>query len=411
MAISSVVVAAPGVSFFTPAQDPPAGTALVPQPDGKQIPSLFQPITIRGMTFQNRIFLSPLCQSSCEGGMATPWHIGHLGGIFTRGPGLTFVEAAAVVPEGRITPNDLGIWSDDHIAPLAAIVEFAHSQNQKIAIQIAHAGRKASTAAPWIEEPNLVGVEMGGWPDDVVAASPIPFADSYATPKELSREDLKGLVESFKQAALRAVKAGFDVVEVHGAHGYLLCGFLSLTSNKRTDEYGGSFENRIRFPLEVVDAVRSVIPESMPLFFRISGTECLEKSLSDVPSWRSEDTVHFASILAQHGVDLLDVSSGGNNIKQTFTSGPAYQAHLAHDVKKSNPGLLVSAVGRINDGHIAQHVLDGGQADIVFVGRMFTKNPGLVWSFADDLGVSIKAANQVWGLDGLKRKRVIHQTD
>ncbi|KAK0211887.1 NADH:flavin oxidoreductase/NADH oxidase [Armillaria fumosa] len=409
MAISSMVVPAPGVSFFTPAQNPPAGTALVLQSDGKQIPSLFQPITIRGVTFQNRIFLSPLCQYSCEGGMATPWHIGHLGGISTRGPGLTFVEATAVVPEGRITPNDLGIWSDDHIAPLAAIVEFAHSQNQKIAIQIAHAGRKASTNAPWIEDVNLAGVEMGGWPDEVVAASPIAFGDTYATPRELSKDDLKGLVESFKLAAQRAVKAGFDVVEVHSAHGYLLCGFLSPTSNKRTDEYGGSFENRIRFPLEVVDAVRSVIPESMPLFFRISGSECLEKSLPDVPSWRSEDTVRFAPILAQHGVDLLDVSSGGNNIKQTFTSGPAYQAHLAHDVKKTNPGLLVSAVGCINDGHIAQNVLDRGQADAVFVGRLFAVNPGLVWAFADDLGVTIQVANQVWGLDGLKRKRVIHQ--
>ncbi|KAK0186354.1 FMN-linked oxidoreductase [Armillaria mellea] len=410
MVISPVVAAAPGVSFFTPAQNPPAGAALVPQPDGKQIPSLFQPITIRGVTFQNRIFLSPLCQYSYEGGMATPWHIAHLGGILTRGPGLTFVEAAAVVPEGRITPNDLGIWSDDHIAPITAIVEFAHSQSQKIAIQLSHAGRKSSTTAPWIEETNLATVEMGGWPDDVVAASPIAFADSYATPRELSREDLKGLVESHKQAALRAVKAGFDVVEIHCAHGYLLCGFLSPTSNKRTDEYGGSFENRIRFPLEVVDAVRSVIPEWMPLFFRISATECLEKSLPDIHSWRSEDTVRFAPILAQHGVDLLDVSAGGNNIKQTFTSGPAYQAHLAHDVKKSNPGLLVSAVGRINDGHTAQNVLDGGQADIVFVGRMFTKDPGLVWTFADELGVTIKVAHQVWGLDRLKRKRVIHQT-
>ncbi|KAK0186351.1 NADH:flavin oxidoreductase/NADH oxidase [Armillaria mellea] len=394
MAISSVVITASGVSFFTPAQDPPAGTALVPQPDGKQIPSLFQPITIHGVTFQNRIFLSPLCQYSCEDGMATPWHIGHLGGIFTQGPGLTFVEAAAVIPKGRITPNDLRIWSDDHIAPLAVIVEFAHSQNQKIAIQINHAGHKVSTTAPWIEETNLAMVEMGGWPDDVVAASPIAFADSYATPKELSKEDLKSLIESFKQAALSAVKAGFDVVEVHGAHGYLLCGFLSPTSNKRTDEYG----------------IRSVIPEWMPLFFRISGMECLEKSLPDIHSWRSEDTVCFAPILAQHGVDLLDVSAGGNNIKQTFTSGPAYQVHLAHDVKKSNPGLLISAVGHINDGHIAQNVLDGGQADVVFVGRMFTKNPGLVWTFADELGVTIKVAHQVWGLGRLTRKHIIHQT-
>ncbi|KAK0220093.1 FMN-linked oxidoreductase [Armillaria fumosa] len=405
MVPSAVNVPAPGISFFTPAQTPPAGTAVQPQPDGRPIPTLFQPLTIRGVTFQNRIFLSPLCQYSAQDGFMTPWHTGHLGGIFTRGPGLSIIEATAIVPEGRITPNDVGIWSDDHIAPLASIVEYAHSQNQKIAIQIAHAGRKASTIAPWIPGWNLAGEDVGGWPSNVVAPSPIPFADDYAIPKGLTKEDLKSLLESYKAAAQRAVKAGFDVIEIHGAHGYLLCEFLCPTSNKRTDEYGGSFENRIRFPLEVVDAVRSVIPESMPLFFRISGSERLEETLPDIPSWRSEDTVRIAPILAQHGIDLLDVSSGGNNMKQRFTRGPAYQAPLAHDVKKSNPGLIVSAVGSITDGHIAQGVLDQGQADLVMVGRHFTKNPGLVWSFADDLGVQITLANQIhWGFRGRRRK-------
>ncbi|KAG7448555.1 FMN-linked oxidoreductase [Guyanagaster necrorhizus] len=404
MAPSAVNIPASGVSFFTPAQIPPAGTA-VPQPDGKPIPTLFQPLTIREVTFQNRIFLSPLCQYSAQDGIVTPWHTGHLGGIFTRGPGLSIIEATAIVPEGRITPNDVGIWSDDHIAPLASIVEYAHSQNQKIAIQIAHAGRKASTIAPWIPGHNLAGEDVGGWPSNVFAPSPIPFADDYPTPKELTKDDLKGLLESYKAAAQRAVKAGFDVIEIHGAHGYLLCEFMSPTSNKRTDEYGGSFENRIRFPLEVVDVVRSVIPESMPLFFRISGSERLEESLPDVPSWRSEDTVRLAPILAQHGIDLLDVSSGGNNPKQKFTHGPAYQAPLAHDVKKSNPGLVVSAVGSITDGHIAQNVLDQGQADLVMVGRHFQRNPGLVWSFADDLGVEVTLANQIhWGFRGRRRK-------
>ncbi|KAK0226548.1 hypothetical protein IW262DRAFT_1457774 [Armillaria fumosa] len=395
-------VPAPGVSFFTPEQNPPAGTAVLPQPDGKSLPTLFQPITIRGVTFPNRIFVSPMCQYSAKEGFVTLWHTVHLGGILTRGPGLTIMEATAVVPEGRITPEDVGIWSDDHIAPLASIVEFAHSQNQKIAIQLAHGGRKASTVAPWIATGDYTaGEDIGGWPSSVVAPSAIQWSDDYAMPRELTNAEVKGLVQSFKDAAMRAVKAGFDVIEIHGAHGYLLTEFISPTSNHRTDEYGGSFENRIRFPLEVVDAVRSVIPESMPLFYRISSSENLENIFPDLPSWRSEDTVRYAAILAQHGIDFLDVSSGGNNSRQKITLGPAYQAHFSHAVKKSNTGLLVGTVGRINDGLVAQEVLDKGQADVILVGRQFLKNPGLVWTFADDLGVKIRAAHQIrWGFGG-----------
>ncbi|PBK58825.1 FMN-linked oxidoreductase [Armillaria solidipes] len=395
-------VPAPGVSFFTPEQNPPAGTAVLPQPDGKPPRTLFQPITIRGVRFPNRIFVSPMCQYSAKEGFVTPWHTVHLGGILSRGPGLTIMEATAVVPEGRITPEDVGIWSDDYIAPLASIVEFAHSQNQKIAIQLAHGGRKASTVAPWIVTGDYTaGDDIGGWPNNVVAPSAIQWADDYPMPRELTNAEVKGLVQSFKDAAVRAVKAGFDVIEIHGAHGYLLTEFISPTSNHRTDEYGGSFENRIRFPLEVVDAVRSVIPDSMPLFYRISGSENLENIFPDSPSWRSEDTVRYAAILAQHGVDFLDVSSGGNNARQKITMGPAYQAHFSHAVKKSNPGLLVGTVGRINDGLVAQEVLDKGQADVILVGRQFLKNPGLVWAFADDLGVKIRAAHQIrWGFGG-----------
>ncbi|KAK0495078.1 hypothetical protein EDD18DRAFT_1396401 [Armillaria luteobubalina] len=382
--LANANVPAPGVSFFTPEQNPPAGTAVLPQPDGKSLPTLFQPITIRGMTFPNRIFVSPMCQYSAKEGFVTPWHTVHLGGILTRGPGLTIMEATAVVPEGRITPEDVGIWSDDHIAPLASIVEFAHSQNQKIAIQLAHSGRKASTVAPWIATGDYTaGEDIGGWPNNVVAPSAIQWADDYPMPRELTRAEVEGLVQSFKDAAMRAVKAGFDVIEIHGAHGYLLTGFTSPTSNHRTDEYGGSFENRIRFPLEVVDAIRSVIPETMPLFYR------------------SEDTVRYAAILAQHGIDFLDVSSGGNNSRQKIALGPAYQAHFSHAVKKSNPGFLVGTVGRIYDGLVAQEVLDKGQADVILVGRQFLKNPGLVWTFADDLGVKIRAAHQIrWGFGG-----------
>ena len=191
-----------------------------------------------------------------------------VGGIISRGPGLAIMEATAVTPEGRITPEDLGLWSDAHVEALSKITEFAHSQGQKIGVQLGHAGRKASTVAPWVNAPPLATEELGGWPNNVWAPSPIAFQEAYAQPKELSIRDIKRTVRAFADAARRAVEAGFDVIEIHGAHGFLISSFLSSTSNKRTDEYGGSFENRIRFALEVVDAIREVIPQDMPLFFR-----------------------------------------------------------------------------------------------------------------------------------------------
>ncbi|KAI0376000.1 FMN-linked oxidoreductase [Pilatotrama ljubarskyi] len=393
---------APSTSYFTPAQYPPAGTAFDPQPDGKPIPTLFKPLKIRGVEFQNRIWLSPLCQYSSDNGVIQEWQHAHLGGIFTRGPGLTIVEATAVLPEGRITPEDAGIWNDEQAAAWAKIVEFAHSQGQKIGIQLAHAGRKASTLAPFVNMGRVADEAAGGWPDDVWGPSAIPFNDQFPKPKELTKEGIKRLVKGFVEAAKRAVRAGFDVVEVHGAHGYLISSFLCPTSNQRTDEYGGSFENRIRFPLEVVDAVRAVIPPDMPLFFRVSASEWLEEVFPDQPSWRSEDTVRLAGILAEHGVDLIDVSSSGNHPAQKIKTGPAYQAHFSEAVKKAHGDkILVGAVGSINDGKLAQSVLDKGQADVIFVGRMFQKNPGLVWTFADDLGVEIHVAGQIaWGFRG-----------
>ncbi|KAG5732248.1 putative NADPH dehydrogenase C23G7.10c [Termitomyces sp. T112] len=401
-------VPAKGVPYFTPAQDPPSGTALDPQPSGKSIPKLFQPLKIRELEFHNRIFLSPLCQYSAENGKLTPWHKAHLGGIYTRGPGLSIVEATAVTPEGRITPEDSGLWSDEHIPPLAEIVEFAHSQGQKIGIQLAHAGRKASTIAPWISGDPTASTEAGGWPDDVWGPSAIAYSDQYPNPKALTKEGIKRVVDAYVAATKRALKAGFDLVEIHNAHGYLLQSFLSPISNKRTDEYGGSFENRIRLTLEVVDAVRAVIPDSMPLFLRISATDWLEEVMPDEPSWRSEDTARLAPILHAHGVDFLDVSGGGNHPEQKIKGGPAYQAPFAHDVKKaldSSSKLVVGSVGAITDGHTAQSVLDKGQADVILVGRNFIKNPGTVWAFAEDLGVEIKTANQIgWGFKGRRNK-------
>jgi 2,4-dienoyl-CoA reductase-like NADH-dependent reductase (Old Yellow Enzyme family) len=264
--------AAPGIPYFTPKQSPPAGTATNPQPNGAAIPKLFQPIKIRGLEFQNRIFVSPMCQYSAQDGHVTAWHDAHIGGIVSRGPGLTFIEATGVVPEGRITPEDTGIWSDSHVAPLKSIVTFAHSQNQKIGIQLAHAGRKASTVAPWLSFSAIAVKEAGGWPDNVVGPSAIKYSDTFPEVRALTREEVKDVVKAFEEGTKRALEAGFDVIEIHAAHGYLLSEFLSPVSNQRTDEYGGSFENRIRLTLEVVDAIRAIIPEDMPLFLRYASS-------------------------------------------------------------------------------------------------------------------------------------------
>ncbi|KAG2081671.1 hypothetical protein BD769DRAFT_1633570 [Suillus cothurnatus] len=334
---------------------PAAGTAFDPQPDGNRIPKLFQPIRIKGTIFHNRIFLSPLAQYSADDGHLTSWHMAHMGGIFTRGPGLFMIEAAAVISEGRVTAEDAGLWKDGQIEPLRKIVEFAHSQNQKVGIQLAHAGRQASTIVPWLSS--------GGWPDN----------DTYPVPKEISKVQIKAVVVAFAEATKRALKAGIDVIEIHNGHGYLL------------------FENRIRLTIEIVDAIRDVIPENMPLFLRVSATEWLEEALPNEPSWRIEDTVKLAGILAEHGIDFLDVSSGGNHPKAIMKVGPAYQAPFAQAVKEAvGDKLVVGSVGSITNGKIAQEVLDKGQADVVLVGRQFQKNPGAVW-----------LANQIgWGFGG-----------
>jgi len=326
----------------------------------------------------------------------------HLGGIASRGPGLTFVEATAVLPEGRITPQDTGIWSDAHIKPLADIVEFVHSQNQKIAIQLAHAGRKASTSAPWLNAQSTVQVEHDGWPDNVWGPSTVPFDASHPQPRELTLEGIQRVIAAFVDGAKRALTAGFDVIEIHCAHGYLLHSFISPVSNKRTDQYGGSFENRIRLPIQVVDAVRAVIPEDMPLFLRISGTDWLEEVAPDEPSWRAEDTVRFAPILAAHGVDLLDISSGGNDPRPRWMSGYQYQVPFAAAVKKVvGSKLLVGSVGELHSAISAQDVLETDRADVIFVGRQFQKNPGQVWAMAEELGVEIYVANQMeWPFRG-----------
>ncbi|KAF7716012.1 Uncharacterized protein PECH_001907 [Penicillium ucsense] len=392
--------AAQGISYFTPAQVPPAGSAAIPQSDGSQPPKLFQPLKLRGLTFPNRIGLSPLCQYSADDGHMTDWHMAHLGGIAQRGPGFIMVEATAVQPEGRITPQDHGLWKDSQIEPLRRVVEFVHSQSQIIGIQLAHAGRKASTVAPWLSMAATATEKVGGWPSNVKGPSNTPFMDSFPTPKAMTTADIEQFKKDWVASVKRAIKAGVDFVEIHNAHGYLLMSFLSPATNDRTDEYGGSFENRIRLSLEIAKLTRENVPKDMPVFLRVSATDWLEEDLPDQPSWRVEDTVRFAKALAESGnVDFLDISSGGNHQKQHIHAKPAFQAPFAAEVKKAvGDQLKVGSVGMITDAHLANKLLEEENLDFVLVGRGFQKNPGLVWAWADELNVEISMANQIrWG--------------
>ncbi|KIK52102.1 hypothetical protein GYMLUDRAFT_180631, partial [Collybiopsis luxurians FD-317 M1] len=381
---------------FTPIQTPVAGTAFDAQVDGKIIPQIFTPLKIREVTFQNRIWLPPMTQYSAEDGHVSPWHLAHLGGIISRGPGLSIIEAAAITPNGRISPEDVGIWDDSHIAGLKQIVDFAHSQGQKIGIQLNHGGRKASIVAPWLSS-NYPATDVVGGHNNAVGPSAIPYAEINQVPKELSLSEIKDNVVAWAAAAKRAVRAGFDVIEIHNAHGFLLHSFNSPVSNKRTDEYGGSFENRIRISVEVVDAIRAVIPEGMPLFVRISASDRMEEL--DEPSWTLADTIRLAPILSAHGVDLLDVSSAGNSPKQSPQDTAAHQKFskaIKQTLNNSGDSMLVSTVGGIKSGVQAEGYLQDNVADVVFVGRQFLRNPALVWDFADELGLKIYFAKQMW---------------
>ena len=323
------------------------------------------------------------------------------------------VEATAVQARGRITPEDSGIWLDAHIEGLRKHVEFAHSQNALIAIQLAHAGRKASTIAPWLSGHSTASADVGGWPDDVLGPSDEPFAADYPTPKAMSLAEIEQLKVDFIAGVERALHAGFDVIELHFAHGYLVSSFLSPASNKRTDKYGGSFENRVRLALELVEGARAVMPDDKPLFVRVSATDWLDNNPEyKGESWTVEDTVKLAHLFAERGVDVLDVSSGGVHAQQKVNGGPGYQAGFAKRVKKAvGDTLLISTVGSIKTGTLAEELISGGKddddvtLDLVAAGRMFQKNPGLVWQWADDLGVSIQVAHQIgWGFGGRAAK-------
>ncbi len=329
--------------------------------------ALFSPFTLAGVTFPNRIVVSPMCEYSSDDGFANDWHFVHLGSRAVGGAGLIFTEAAAVTPEGRITPQDLGFWKDEHVSAWTRIVGFLHGQGAKAGIQLAHAGRKASMSRPWEGEEHVKPVSEGGWPD-VLAPSAVAFSEKYAKPAEIDAAGLRRLVNAFRDATRRAVQAGFDVVEIHAAHGYLLHEFLSPLSNRRSDSYGGSLENRMRLLLEVVDSVREVWPLDQPLFVRISATDWAEGG------WDLEQSVALAKLLKPRGVDLIDVSSGGLVPGVTIPAGPGYQTGFAEAIRKQVQ-VPTGAVGMITGAAQAEHILRTGQADLVFLAREFLRDP------------------------------------
>ena len=331
-----------------------------------ETPLLFTPITLAGITFPSRIFVSPMCQYSSEDGFAGDWHLVNLGSRAVGAAALAFTEASAVLPEGRISPRDLGIWKDEHIPALRRIVDFLHSQGTRAGVQLAHAGRKASMSAPWNGEA-LTTPEHGGW-TNVFAPSAVPFAPHYAQPVALDAAGIARITEAFRQATRRALQAGFDVVEVHSAHGYLLHEFLSPLSNKRTDEYGGAFENRIRMLLEVVDAIREDWPLEKPLFVRISSSDWTEGG------WDITQSVALAKVLKTRGVDLVDCSSGGAVPGAVIPVGPGYQVPFAAQIRREAK-IATGAVGMITSPEQAEHILRTGQADVVLLAREMLRDP------------------------------------
>lgn len=338
---------------------------------------LFQPLTLRQLTLPNRIGVSPMCQYSARDGLANDWHLVHLGSRATGGAGLIVVEATGVTPEGRISPQCLGLWSDEQIEPLRRITRFIDSQGSVAGIQLAHAGRKAGTWRPWSGKTGSVPLEEGGWTP--LAPSAIPFDEHHHTPQAMSREQIAGVVQDFVRAAERALKAGFKVVEVHAAHGYLLHQFLSPLSNTRDDEYGGSFANRTRLLLEVVDAVRAVWPAEWPLLVRLSATDWVDGG------WNELETVEVCRLLKEHGVDLVDVSSGGLAANAQIPIGPGYQARFAERVRRE-AGIATGAVGLITEPAQAEHVLRSEQADLVFLARELLRDPYWPLRAAEALG-------------------------
>jgi 2,4-dienoyl-CoA reductase-like NADH-dependent reductase (Old Yellow Enzyme family) len=342
------------------------------------VTDLLSPLALRGVTLRSRIGVSPMCQYSSEDGFATDWHLVHLGSRAVGGAALVLTEAAAVSPAGRISPFDLGLWKDEHVEGLARIARFVSAHGAAPGVQLAHAGRKASTGRPW-EGGRPVPPAAGGWRP--VAPSAIPFAEGSPVPEALDEAGIAAVVADFARAARRAAGAGFEVVEVHGAHGYLLHEFLSPVSNRRRDRYGGSLENRARLPLEVVRAVRAAWPDRLPLLFRVSATDWVEGG------WTPDETVALARWLREAGVDLVDTSSGGTDPKAAVPAGPGYQTSFAERIRRE-AGVPTAAVGMITSPAQADHVVRTGQADLVLLARGMLRNPYWALTAARELGVA-----------------------
>ena len=350
-----------------PALDVRIGCPAVVDPN-RVLPKidLLSPLTIEGVTFRNRIVISPMCQYWAVDGVASDWHLVHLGSRAVGGAGMVMVEATSISPEGRITPGDLGIWDDHHIEPLARIARFLESQNTVPGIQLAHAGRKASCAAPFHGGGQLAPGEPGGWP--TFGPSPKPFRESDAVPTAMDQSKIDQVIDEFAMATQRALRAGFRIIEIHMAHGYLLHSFLSPLSNERTDQYGGSLENRFRFPLQVVAAVKAELPSWSPLFVRISATDWVEGG------WDLEQSVAFGRALCQGGVKLIGASSGGLVPDAKIPASKNYQVPFAATIRRES-GVGTAAVGMISDPHQANEIVTSGSADLVFLGRESLKDP------------------------------------
>ncbi|KAJ5450040.1 FMN-linked oxidoreductase [Penicillium daleae] len=420
-----------GLPYFTPANN--GGAAA--EPENPSTPTLFRPLHIRQLTLKNRIMVAPMCMYSCQSdpsspfvGALTDYHIAHLGNLALKGVGLIIIEATAVQANGRISPNDSGLWQEgtdsEQFKALKRVVDFVHSQGAKIAIQLAHAGRKASSMPPWVAQEAgkrslRAGEAAGGWPHDVVGPSggeeqAWAPGDSFWPPRELSTAEVEETVKAFARSAELSVKAGFDLIEIHGAHGYLVNQFLSPVTNKRTDKYGGTFENRTRILREISGAIRAVIPESMPLFLRISATEWLDGKFPEF--WDIESSIKLAKTLPDLGIDFLDVSSGGNHKDQTLEPHTNYQIDLAAQIRKEirevGQKTLIGAVGLITEATAASQLVQGSdldeahaaesmvagsapRADAVLLARQFLRQADWVYHAAKTLGVQITVPKQL----------------
>lgn len=353
--------------------------------------SLFQAATLRSVALANRIVVSPMCQYSAVEGSPSAWHSVHLGGLALGGPGFVGFEATGVTPAGRITPDCLGLWSDANEAAFKPLMQTLRAvSSTRFFIQLAHAGRKASCAAPWNGGKQL-NADHGGW--ETIAPSAIAHLEQETPPRAMTAADMEAVKKAFAESAVRAARLGFDGVEMHAAHGYLLHQFLSPVANRRTDQYGGSIENRMRFPLEVFDAIRAAFPDHLPVGVRISATDWLEHA--DDPSWTLTDSIALASALKERGCDWIDVSSGGISPHQKIVAGDGYQVPFAAAIREAT-GLMTMAVGVITEPEQAEAIISAGMADLIALGRAVLREPHWAWRAAETLGGEVDAPRQYW---------------